>query len=99
MILEVDAINTYYGKSHILQDISLNVNAGEVVAQGNVKVASNKGKAIYGRRLRHTNITATNNHSKMLEKLLDLDKFGNKNPWSDCCFIRQRQEIDWLYTD
>jgi hypothetical protein len=67
--------------------------------QGNVKVASNKGKAIYGRRLRHTNITATNNHSKMLEKLLDLDKFGNKNPWSDCCFIRQRQEIDWLYTD
>lgn len=32
MILEVEAINTYYGKSHILQDISLNVNAGEVVA-------------------------------------------------------------------
>ena len=32
MILEVEAINTYYGKSLILQDISLNVNAGEVVA-------------------------------------------------------------------
>jgi branched-chain amino acid transport system ATP-binding protein len=32
MILEVEAINTFYGKSHILQDISLNVNAGEVVA-------------------------------------------------------------------
>jgi branched-chain amino acid transport system ATP-binding protein len=32
MILQVEAINTYYGKSHILQDISLNVNAGEVVA-------------------------------------------------------------------
>ena len=32
MILEVEAINTSYGKSHILQDISLNVNAGEVVA-------------------------------------------------------------------
>ena len=31
MILEVDAINTFYGKSHILQDISLNVKAGEVV--------------------------------------------------------------------
>lgn len=32
MILEVEAINTYYGKSHILQDISLNVDTGEVVA-------------------------------------------------------------------
>ena len=32
MILEVEAINTFYGKSHILQDISFNVNAGEVVA-------------------------------------------------------------------
>ena len=32
MILEVQAINTFYGKSHILQDISLNVNSGEVVA-------------------------------------------------------------------
>ena len=32
MILQVEAINTYYGKSHILQDISLNVKAGEVVA-------------------------------------------------------------------
>jgi branched-chain amino acid transport system ATP-binding protein len=32
MILEVEAINTFYGKSHILQDISFNVNSGEVVA-------------------------------------------------------------------
>ncbi len=32
MILDVEAINTFYGKSHILQDISLNVSAGEVVA-------------------------------------------------------------------
>jgi branched-chain amino acid transport system ATP-binding protein len=32
MILRVESINTYYGKSHILQDISFNVQAGEVVA-------------------------------------------------------------------
>ncbi|MGD9290265.1 MAG: ATP-binding cassette domain-containing protein, partial [Desulfobacterales bacterium] len=32
MILEVEAINTFYGKSHILQDISFNVDSGEVVA-------------------------------------------------------------------
>ncbi len=32
MILEVEAINTFYGKSHILQDISFYVEAGEVVA-------------------------------------------------------------------
>jgi len=32
MILEVESINTFYGKSHILQDISFNVKAGEVVA-------------------------------------------------------------------
>jgi len=31
MILEVETINTFYGKSHILQDISLNVKSGEVV--------------------------------------------------------------------
>ena len=32
MILQVESINTYYGKSHILQDVSFNVAAGEVVA-------------------------------------------------------------------
>jgi branched-chain amino acid transport system ATP-binding protein len=32
MILQVESINTYYGKSHILQDISFHVQAGEVVA-------------------------------------------------------------------
>lgn len=32
MILDVQAINTYYGSSHILQDVSFGVDAGEVVA-------------------------------------------------------------------
>ena len=32
MILQVEALNTFYGKSHILQDVSFNVDAGEVVA-------------------------------------------------------------------
>ncbi|MFH1034512.1 MAG: ABC transporter ATP-binding protein [Pseudomonadota bacterium] len=32
MLLKVEAINTYYGTSHILQDASLSVAAGEVVA-------------------------------------------------------------------
>jgi branched-chain amino acid transport system ATP-binding protein len=32
MILEVDGINTYYGSSHVLQDVSFDVNSGEVVA-------------------------------------------------------------------
>ncbi len=32
MILQVDQINTYYGTSHILQDVSFQVRAGEVVA-------------------------------------------------------------------
>ena len=32
MILQVISINTYYGKSHILQDVSFNVESGEVVA-------------------------------------------------------------------
>lgn len=32
MILQVDRINTYYGASHILQDVSFDVGAGEVVA-------------------------------------------------------------------
>jgi branched-chain amino acid transport system ATP-binding protein len=32
MILQVDSINTYYGTSHILQDVSLQVDGGEVVA-------------------------------------------------------------------
>ena len=32
MLLEVDGVNAYYGKSHVLQDISLSVDAGEVVA-------------------------------------------------------------------
>jgi branched-chain amino acid transport system ATP-binding protein len=32
MILQVAAINTFYGKSHILQDVSFEVEAGEVVA-------------------------------------------------------------------
>jgi branched-chain amino acid transport system ATP-binding protein len=31
VILEVDAINTYYGTSHILFDVSLLVNQGEIV--------------------------------------------------------------------
>lgn len=32
MILEVEGLNTYYGNSHILQDVSLQVDTGEVVA-------------------------------------------------------------------
>ncbi len=32
MMLQVDAMNTYYSKSHILQDISFDVKEGEVVA-------------------------------------------------------------------
>ena len=31
MILEVTGINTYYGTSHILFDVSLSVNQGEIV--------------------------------------------------------------------
>src|SRR5471030_3091891 len=31
-LLEVDAINTYYGDSHVLFDTSLHVEQGEVVA-------------------------------------------------------------------
>ena len=32
MLLELDGVNAYYDKSHILQDVSLAVEAGEVVA-------------------------------------------------------------------
>jgi len=32
MILRVESINTYYGKSHILQEVSFEVKTGEVVA-------------------------------------------------------------------
>ena len=32
MILQVESINTYYGKSHILQDVSFDVARGEAVA-------------------------------------------------------------------
>jgi branched-chain amino acid transport system ATP-binding protein len=32
MLLEVQDLNTYYGTSHVLQGISLNVNKGEIVA-------------------------------------------------------------------
>jgi len=32
LILEVANIDTYYGKSHILQDVSLKVNQGQIVA-------------------------------------------------------------------
>ncbi len=32
MMLQVEGINTYYRKSHILQDVSFSVEAGEVVA-------------------------------------------------------------------
>lgn len=31
MILELDAINTYYDRSHVLQGVSLSIEAGEVV--------------------------------------------------------------------
>ena len=31
-LLEVERINTYYGRSHILRDVSLRVGAGEIVA-------------------------------------------------------------------
>ncbi len=31
-LLEIDGINAYYGKSHVLQNVSLTVNEGEVVA-------------------------------------------------------------------
>jgi branched-chain amino acid transport system ATP-binding protein len=31
-LLEVDHINTYYGRSHILHDVSMRVEAGEIVA-------------------------------------------------------------------
>ena len=29
--LEIRALNTYYGESHILRDVDLTVNAGEMV--------------------------------------------------------------------
>ncbi len=32
MLLEVHGLNTYYGKSHILQDVTVDVDRGEVVA-------------------------------------------------------------------
>ena len=32
MLLDVTDLNTYYGESHALQDISLNVAEGEIVA-------------------------------------------------------------------
>jgi branched-chain amino acid transport system ATP-binding protein len=32
MLLEAHGLNTYYGKSHILQDVSVDVDRGEVVA-------------------------------------------------------------------
>jgi branched-chain amino acid transport system ATP-binding protein len=32
MMLQVESVNTFYGKSHILQDVSFDVGAGEVVA-------------------------------------------------------------------
>ncbi|MBV8750456.1 MAG: ATP-binding cassette domain-containing protein, partial [Candidatus Eremiobacteraeota bacterium] len=32
MLLELDRVNAYYDKSHVLQNVSLNVNEGEVVA-------------------------------------------------------------------
>ena len=32
MLLQVSDINTYYGQSHALQDMSLEVDQGEVVA-------------------------------------------------------------------
>ena len=32
MLLALDGINAYYGKSHVLQDVSLEVDRGEVVA-------------------------------------------------------------------
>jgi branched-chain amino acid transport system ATP-binding protein len=32
MLLELEGVNAYYGKSHVLQDVSLAVDAGEVVA-------------------------------------------------------------------
>ena len=32
MLLELSGVNAYYDKSHVLQDVSLEVNAGEVVA-------------------------------------------------------------------
>ncbi|MBD5635918.1 MAG: ABC transporter ATP-binding protein, partial [Candidatus Eremiobacteraeota bacterium] len=32
MLLELDGVNAYYGKSHVLQSVSLSIDAGEVVA-------------------------------------------------------------------
>ncbi len=32
MLLEVENLNAYYGESHVLQDMSLEVNQGEIVA-------------------------------------------------------------------
>ena len=32
MLLEVQDLNTYYGKSHVLQDMSISINRGEIVA-------------------------------------------------------------------
>ena len=32
MLLELDGVNAYYDKSHVLQNVSLGVDAGEVVA-------------------------------------------------------------------
>lgn len=49
-LLELDAVNTHYGPLHILQDVSLTVNPGEVVALlgGNASGKSTTLKTILG---------------------------------------------------
>ena len=34
-VLEIKSLNTYYGESHILRDVDLTVNSGEMVT-GNI---------------------------------------------------------------
>ena len=49
-LLELDAVDTYYGPIHILQSLSLEVNAGELVCLlgGNASGKSTTLKAVLG---------------------------------------------------
>jgi len=49
-LLEVEAVNTYYGESHILFDVSLHVDEGEVVC---ILGPSGSGKSTFLRCINH----------------------------------------------
>ncbi|GAC1303695.1 MAG: ABC transporter ATP-binding protein [Vulcanimicrobiaceae bacterium] len=76
-LLEIEGVNAYYGKSHVLQDVSLAVDAGEVVALlgRNGSGRSTTLKAIMGLvevkigAIRFQGKTITNNSPFTLAKL------------------------------